>query len=153
MRQVACSGSLPPRWVTKNFSACGVITARRARHASPGQKERSRAAAARLALPTPAPAPAPRLALQQRTRTRARSRRPRSLLYREATLHASFEPGAKSSRLEPRTVQPPPQPILGQPFQDAGKNSFGGLRRPSGTQRTVGTASARGAPGRPPPPH
>ena len=30
MRQVACSGSLPPRWVTKNFSACGVITARRA---------------------------------------------------------------------------------------------------------------------------
>ena len=26
MRQVACFGSLPPRWVTKSFSACGVIT-------------------------------------------------------------------------------------------------------------------------------
>ena len=51
MRQVACSGSLPPRWVTKNFSACGVITTRRARHAPPGQKESSRAAAARPACP------------------------------------------------------------------------------------------------------
>ena len=28
MRQAACSGSLPPRWVTKNFSACGVINHR-----------------------------------------------------------------------------------------------------------------------------
>ena len=67
MRQVACFGSLPPRWLTKNFSACCVITARRASHASPGQKERPRAAAARLAAPRRA---APRLALQQRTRTR-----------------------------------------------------------------------------------
>ena len=34
----------------KNFSECAVFTARRARHASPEQKQRSRAAAARLAL-------------------------------------------------------------------------------------------------------
>ena len=64
MRQVACFGSLPPRWLTKDYSACGVITARRASHASPGQKERSRAAAARLAAPRRA---ALRFALLQRT--------------------------------------------------------------------------------------
>ena len=101
MRQVACFGSPPPRWLTKDFSACCVITARRASHASPGQKERPRAAAARRAAPRRA---SPRLALQQRTRTRTRTRaRPRSLRESEATFLAGIEPGAKSSRLEPRT--------------------------------------------------
>ena len=65
----------------------------------PGKSKRSRAAAARLAAPRRA---APRLALQQRTRTRARAHAAR-VRYREATLQASFEPGAKSSPLEPRT--------------------------------------------------
>ena len=92
--------SLPPRWVTKNFSACGVITARRARHASPGQKERSRAAAARLAAPRRA---APRLASPCSSARAHAPARPRSLRESEATLQASSEPGAKRSRLEPRT--------------------------------------------------
>ena len=52
-----------------------------------------------------------RLALQPRTRARARACAAR-VRYREATLHASSEPGAKSSRLEPRTVQPPPLAVL-----------------------------------------
>ena len=99
MRQVACFGSLPPRWLTKDFSACCVITARRASHASPGQKERPRAAAARLALPPL------RLRLASpcsRARAHARAHAAR-VRYREATLHPSFDPGAKRSRLEPRT--------------------------------------------------
>ena len=63
MRQVACPGSLPPRWVTKASPACAAIPARRAGHASPKQKQkRSRAAAARL--PCPCPCASPRLALQ-----------------------------------------------------------------------------------------
>ena len=100
MRQVDRSGSLPPRWVTKSFSACGVITTRRARHASPGQKERPRAAAARLAAPR---RPAPRLASPCSSARAHAPTRPRSLRESEATLQASSEPGAKRSRLEPRT--------------------------------------------------
>ena len=102
MRQVACSGSLPPRWVTKSFSACGVITTRRARHASPGQKQKI----ARRRRPPCLPLHLRlrlRLALQpRRTRAHARAHAAR-VRYREATLHPSFEPGAKRSQLEPRT--------------------------------------------------
>ena len=95
MRQVACFGSLPPRWLTKDFSTCGVITARRASHASPEQKQKRRAAAAAAAARLAA------LALQQQhAHARAHAARVR---YREATLHPSFDPGAKRSRLEPRT--------------------------------------------------
>ena len=100
MRQVACFGSLPPRWLTKDFSACCVITARRASHASPGQKERPRAAAAHLAAPR---RPAPRLASPCSSARAHAPTRPRSLRESEATLQASFEPGAKRSQLEPRT--------------------------------------------------
>jgi len=99
MRQVACSGSLPPRWVTKDFSACGIM--RRASHASPEQKQRTRAAAARLAAPRRA---TPRRASPcSSAHARARVARPRSLRESEATFLAGIEPGAKSSRLEPRT--------------------------------------------------
>ena len=45
------------------------------------------------------------------------------------------------------------QPILGQPFQDAGKNSFGGLRRPSGPQRTRWHGQRAGDTGATPHPH
>ena len=100
MRQVACFGSLPPRWLTKDFSACCVITARRASHASPGQKERPRAAAARLAAPR---RPAPRLASPCSSARAHAPTRPRSLRESEATFLARIEPGAKSSQLEPRT--------------------------------------------------
>ena len=100
MRQVACFGSLPPRWVTKSFSACGVITTRRARHASPGQKERPRAAAARPPRRAAPRRASPRLAAAARAHAPTR---PRSLRESEATLQASSEPGAKRSPLEPRT--------------------------------------------------
>ena len=45
------------------------------------------------------------------------------------------------------------QPVLGQPFQDAGKNSFGGLRRPSGPQRTRWHGQRAGGTGATPRPH
>ena len=78
------------------FSVRAVFTARRARHASPGQKQRSRAAAARLACACACACASPRLAAASRARVGRRYRLPRE-----------FELGAKSSRLEPRTVQSP----------------------------------------------
>jgi len=71
MRQVACSGSLPPRWVTKRFSACGVIHhATRSPRLTRAKKRNDRAP------PPPASPCLPlrlrlRLALQPRTHARA----------------------------------------------------------------------------------
>ena len=106
MRQVACFGSPPPRWLTKDFSACCVITARRASHASPGQKERPRAAAARLAAPR---RPAPRLAspCSTRTRTRSHAARVRYARAKQPSTRVSIqEPKGPDSNREP--ARPPP---------------------------------------------
>ena len=111
MRQVACFGSLPPRWVTKSFSACGIITTRRARHASPGQKERPRAAAARLALPAPAPAPAPapRLAAAH-AHTHALTPLAFATAKQPSTRVSIREPKGPDSNREP--ARPPPLAVL-----------------------------------------
>ena len=103
MRQVDRSGSLPPRWVTKSFSACGVITTRRARHASPGKSKRSRAAAAaRRATPRHA---SPRLALQH-AHTHALTPLAFATAKQPSTRVSIQEPKGPDSNREP--ARPPP---------------------------------------------
>ena len=85
----------------------GIFSVRR--HHRAARKPRLTRAKANRAPPPPA---APRRAApcsSARARARAHAARVR---YREATLQASFEPGAKRSSLEPRTDRPPPLAVL-----------------------------------------